>query len=592
QVTEYLEFYTAIPNDPFAQHIFKHAQGSAEFFAKKFGPLPEPLRVVMTPRLSGGAYARRHWIAISSFPIGAPTPPYDPLTVARTIAHENYHAWLPSPEGGGENHWIAESLAEYSAVRYLEVAMGEQDARNLMARKIKPALEGGSMLTPDRPSRAALYQKGPLLLSRLEQRIGRDPLDKILYRADRPRSTTEFMTLLQTTAGETVASDFRQQLIQTGLPADLVIPTRYSVVMSGAIKGELSVLPATGRERHTTFKFDDRGRGPELDIVSRHDERGTLLDYRLTGLNYAKRPLQETFAVADGKARWTSHADSGEAEANGYYLANEANAEDLAALARALLVARKDLALLPSGQAHIEKKQQMLVSGASGSMTVTLYLLSGIQLQPQPLWLDADLELFASAATWQSLVRVGFENTLPELIAAQDKTLSAERTAKASELRQLPDRPVLIRNARLFDAEKRVMRPGMSVLFEGDRIVAVAPTKELAIPANAEVIDATGQTLLPGLWEMHAHLLSESEGTLDLMAGVTSARDLGNDPDALQRLSDQFDAGTLPGPWVSKAGLIDARGQFGAPIGTLVGTPEEMRNAVNAYADRGYPQVK
>ncbi|HEY5757692.1 MAG TPA: amidohydrolase family protein, partial [Steroidobacter sp.] len=592
QATEYVEFYTAIPNDPLAMHMFKHAQGSAEFFAKKFGPLPEPLRVVVTPRLSGGAYARRHWIAISSFPIGAPTPPYDPLTVARTIAHENYHAWLPAPEGGGENHWIAESLAEYSAIRYLEVGYNEADARNLLTRKIKPALEGGSMLTPDRPSRAALYQKGPLLLSRLEQRVGRDTLDQILYRPDRPRSTTEFMALLQAATGDDVSNDFRQQLIQTGLPPDLVTPTRYSVVMSGAIKGELSVMPATGRERHTTFKFDDRGRGPELDILSRSDERGMLIGYQLKGLNYAKRPLQETFAIVDGKARWTASADSGEAEANGYYLPNEANAEDMAALARALLVAKKDLALLPSGNAHIEKKQQMPVKGASGSMTVTLYLLSGIELQPQPLWLDSDMELFAAASTWQSLVRAGFEDALPSLISEQDKTMSADRTARASELRRQPSRPVLIRNARLFDADKRAMRPGMSVLFEGDRIVSVGPVSQFAAPANVEIIDATGQTLLPGMWEMHAHLLSENEGALDLMAGVTSARDLGNNPDALQLLSDQFDQGSLPGPWVTKAGLIDARGQFGAPIGTLVGTPQEMRDAVNAIADRGYPQVK
>lgn len=592
QVTDDMEFYSAAPNDPLVAHIYKHAQGSAEFFHRKFGPLPEPLRVVVIPRQTGSAYARRHWIAISSFPIGAPTPPFDPLMVSRTIAHEIYHAWLPSPEGGGENHWIAESTAEYSALRYLEVAFGEQQKRHFLARKVKPALEGGSMLTADRPSRAALYQKGPLLLTKLENRIGRNTLDGILYRPDRPRSTTAFMSLLQAAAGEPVASEFRQQLIQTGLPADLVTPARYSVVMSGAIKGELSVMPATGRERRTTLKFDDRGRGPEVTIVSRYDERGMLLDYQLQGLSYAKRPIQETFAVTNGTARWTSNADTGEAEAKGYYLPNEANAEDMAALARALLAAKSDLALLPAGNAHIEKTEQLTVSGANGAMNVTLYLLSGIQLQAQPLWLDSDLELFASASTWQSLVREGFENTLPELIAAQDKVLSSARIAKAKELRKEPQRPVLIRNARMFDAERRVMKPGMSVLVKGDRIVAVAPTEELAAPSDVEVIDASGQTLLPGLWEMHAHVLAESEGVLSLMAGVTSDRDLGNNPEALQRLLQLFDDGSLPGPWITKAGLIDARGPMAAPIGTLVGTPEEMRDAVNAIADRGYPQVK
>lgn len=592
QVTADMEFYSAAPNDPLVMHIYKHAQGSAEFFHRKFGPLPAPLRVVVLPRQTGSAYARRHWIAISSFPIGAPTPLFDPQIVARTIAHEIYHSWLPSPEGGGENHWIAESTAEYSALRYLEVAFGKQEMRSFLARKVKPALEGGSMLTPDRPSRAALYQKGPLLLFKLEDRIGRETLDGILYRPDRPRSTTTFMNLLQTAAGDSVASEFRQQLIQTGLPADLVSPARYSVVMSGTIKGELSVMPATGRERRTTLKFDDRGRGPEMSIVSRYDERGMLLGYQLQGLNYAKRPIQETFAVTDGKARWTSNADSGEADAKGYYLPNEANAEDLAALARALVAAKSDLELLPAGKAHLEKTQQLTVTGAGGPMNVTLYLLSGIELQPQPLWLDAELELFATASTWQSLVRAGFEGSLPELIAAQDSTLSTARVAKAKELRRQPQRPVLIRNARMFDAERRVMKNGMSVLVKGDRIVSVAPTADLVAPADAEIIDASNQTLLPGLWEMHAHVLAESEGVLSLTAGVTSDRDLGNNPEALQRLSQLFDDGSLPGPWITKAGIIDAKGPMAAPIGALVGTPEEMREAVNAIADRGYPQVK
>jgi hypothetical protein len=592
QVTADVEFFSVAPDDALISHIYKHAQGSAQFFRRKFGPLPEPLRVIAMPRTTGSAYARRHWISLPSFMIGEPTPSFDPLNVSRTVAHEIYHAWLPSPEGGGENHWIAESLAEYSALRYLETALGEPPMRALLARKVIPALEAGSLLTVDRPSRASLYQKGPLLLFKLEDRIGRKTLDSIVYRPDRPRSTAAFMDLLRAGAGETVASEFQQQLIQPGLPADLVSPARYSVIMSGAVKGELNVLPAAGRERHTTLRFNDRGRGPELNIVSRYDERGMLISHQLQGLNYAKRPIQETFASTSGTARWTSSADNGATNASGYYLPNESNAEDLAALARALLRAQGELSLLPAGKARIEKAQQLSVHDANGAMNVTLYLLSGIQLQPQPLWLDADLELFASAATWQSVVRHGFEASLPALIAAQDEVLSKARIAKGKELRKVPQRPVLIRNVRMFDAERRVMKPGMSVLVNEDRIAAVEPAPDLIAPRDVEIIDGTGQTLLPGLWEMHAHVLSEGEGALSLMAGVTSDRDLGNSAQALTRLRRLFDEGSLPGPWITAAELIDARDPMAAPIGTLVGSPEEMRDAVNAAADRGYPQVK
>lgn len=593
QQNEQVEFYAANPNDPLVAHIYKHAQAAAQFYRERFGPSEEPLRVIALPRAEGGGYARRHWIAMPTFAKDAPTPKFDQTSPAKFIAHEVYHAWLPSPQGGGENHWIAESIADYSALRYIEVTFGEQESQTMWARKIKPALEGGSMLTSDRPSRAALYQKGPVLLSRLEQRIGRDALDRILFRPDRPRSTTEFMTALQAAAGADVANEFRQELIQPGLPADMIKPSKYSIVMSGAIKGELSVTLATGRERRTTLHYDDRGRGPNLRVNSRHDERGCLINYQLEGLNYAKRPVAEQFGVKDDKAQWTSNSDSGEVPAKGCYLPNDANAEDMAALARALLQAKDELELLPVGRARIDKKQELSVRSASGSTTTaTLHLISGIELQPQAIWLDADQELFATASNWQSVVKSGFENVLPDLIAAQDQTLSADRTTHASELRKVPNRPVLIRNARLFDAEKRVMRPGMSVLVKGDRIVTVAPTASFAEPKDVEVIDASGKTLLPGLWEMHAHVLGENDGALSLMAGVTTARDLGNNADPLQRLTQQFDDGSLPGPFVLKAGLIDAKGPYAAPLGALVGTPEEMRAAVDEIADRGYPQVK
>lgn len=590
QASEQVEFYSAIPHDPLVAHIRKHAEAAAEFHRQRFGALQEPLRVIAMPRATAGGYARRHMIVMPTFPKGAPTPAFDQSSPAAFIAHEVNHAWLPSPRGGGENHWVAESIAEYVALRYIEAAFGEAEQRSMLTRKVRTAVDAGSMLTSDRPGRPALYQKGPLLLFRLERRIGREQLERILFRPDRPRSTDEFLAALKTVAGADIANEFRQTMAEAGLPADLIEPVKYSVVMSGAIKGELSVLFVAGRERRTSLRFDDRGRGPDLRTTSRYDERGWLSSYQLEGLNYAKRPIAENFAIKDGTARWSSGADSGAAAANGFYLPSGANAEDMAALARALLQAKDELALLPAGRARIEKKQELSVNGAAGPAKATLYLISGIDLQPAALWLDTDLELFATASTWQSLVKAGYEDALPQLIAAQDQALSADTKAQARAMRRQPGGPVLIRNARLFDAEKRVMRANVSVLIRGDRIVAVAPA--LPIPGDAEIIDAQGKTLLPGLWEMHAHILGESEGVTSLLAGVTTSRDLGNNADALQRISQQFDDGSLTGPWVLKAGLIDGRGPYAAPIGVLVGTPDEMRAAVNAVADRGYPQVK
>jgi hypothetical protein len=105
------------------------------------------------------------------------------------------------------------------------------------------------------------------------------------------------------------------------------------------------------------------------------------------------------------------------------------------------------------------------------------------------------------------------------------------------------------------------------------------------------VIDAHGRTLLPGLWDMHVHL-SSSDGTLDLAAGVTTVRDLGNNLEELAARVARFDAGTELGPHVLRAGLIDGPGPLAAPTGLVASTPDEASAVVARYADAGYAQVK
>ena len=105
------------------------------------------------------------------------------------------------------------------------------------------------------------------------------------------------------------------------------------------------------------------------------------------------------------------------------------------------------------------------------------------------------------------------------------------------------------------------------------------------------VIDATGKTLLPGLWDMHAHV-GDNDGLLNLAAGVTTVRDLANDTDSLlarrQRIIDGKEIGTR----IVLAGIIDGRGPFQGPTKVLVSTEAEARAAVDNYKRLGYVQIK
>jgi imidazolonepropionase-like amidohydrolase len=90
---------------------------------------------------------------------------------------------------------------------------------------------------------------------------------------------------------------------------------------------------------------------------------------------------------------------------------------------------------------------------------------------------------------------------------------------------------------------------------------------------------------------MHAHLFPE-DAFLDIAAGVTTVRDLGNSIEELTKLRQQIQDGTQIGPRVVPAGFIDGPGPFEGPIKVLAATPEEARQQVDRYADLGYVQIK
>ena len=108
------------------------------------------------------------------------------------------------------------------------------------------------------------------------------------------------------------------------------------------------------------------------------------------------------------------------------------------------------------------------------------------------------------------------------------------------------------------------------VLIDGERIAAVGPQASTPIPAGYRVISTEGMSLLPGLWEMHAHLMLSGHSDYPhwdktyitrlsdeimpasavqlLLAGVTSARDLGAPLEDSLSVKRRIAEGKIPGP--------------------------------------------
>ena len=85
------------------------------------------------------------------------------------------------------------------------------------------------------------------------------------------------------------------------------------------------------------------------------------------------------------------------------------------------------------------------------------------------------------------------------------------------------------------------------VTLRGDRIEAVGRRGEIAVEPEAEIVDVSGQYLLPGLIDVHVHYF-EWMGELFLAHGVTTVKDVGNDIDWIRSTRDEIEAGRANGP--------------------------------------------
>jgi hypothetical protein len=407
-----------------------------------------------------------------------------------------------------------------------------------------------------------------------------------------PVVQSEAGRIRSTPAASSPQPDSTDSAADTPSTADTV---EYSVLMASRRVGRLRQW-RTGADGAvtTSYRYADRGRGPELTQTLSLDRAGLPIAMRLNGVNYLKAVVTETVAPAPGPlVTWRNERAAGRAAAgSGFYLPMETLPSDLATLARALLLSpKKSLTILPEGLATIAPGTARTIRAGSRTERVIPHVITGLGLAPATVWLDGENRLFATGDSWHLVIRRGFESVAGELMRAQQQAASGRDSALATRLARTPKAPVAIVHARLFDAVARVMQPAQTIVVTGDRISAVGDDGAVAIPPGAEIIDASGKTLLPGLWDMHVHL-EDADGLLHLAAGVTTVRDLANDTDELLARRARFDAGTLLGPRVIAAGFIDGPGPFAGPSSVLVSTRDQARAAVENYASRGYEQIK
>jgi hypothetical protein len=367
----------------------------------------------------------------------------------------------------------------------------------------------------------------------------------------------------------------------------------YRVLFAGDDTGHLIVNRADDRVA-IDFDYKQNGRGPTIAEELTLDDRGFPVDWTISGTTTFGSAVDEFFRVDGNVARWQDATGTGSAAIDGkapYYIDQNGSPYSLALLARALLTDMDQrLEVLPGGEASIVERSSTTFDGPDGKLDVTAYEVMGLSYNPDLVLLDQDGEFFAVASPRFSIVRAGYEAADAELRKIAE-TLSTERFVDIqAEVAHRHDAPVRIRNVRIFDPEALAVTEAKDVVIYGERIASVQPAGS-TVPEGDVLIDGEGGTLVPGMYEMHGHL-GQGNALLNVAAGVTSVRDMGNENAVLEDLRKRINNGTIAGPRITRSCFIEGESEFSAATGETVASLEEALALVRWCGSRDFHQVK
>jgi imidazolonepropionase-like amidohydrolase len=266
------------------------------------------------------------------------------------------------------------------------------------------------------------------------------------------------------------------------------------------------------------------------------------------------------------------------------------------------------LATLPSGSVKVEPRGQdtIHITAKDGTNDRTRdrtrdekldrYTIEGLIWGRETLWFDANRNLVAAISTDAEFdhfeaIREGYESALGDFVGragADGMSALAEISKGISGSRAST---IAIVGGTLIDGTGAAPVPDAAVVIHNGRIIAAGPRSKIKIPRHANVVDAHGKTILPGLWDMHAHFEQVEWGPIYLAAGVTTVRDCGNEFEFITAVRDAIAQGHGLGPRILAAGIVDGTSTYTLGV-EHVDTPEQALMWTDRYHAAGFQQMK
>jgi imidazolonepropionase-like amidohydrolase len=349
------------------------------------------------------------------------------------------------------------------------------------------------------------------------------------------------------------------------------------------------------------FKFVDRGSPVPLSATFRGGPDLTPQAFEIKGRTARPISIDEALNIENGVAHFrTRDKQSDLSLPSGAFF----TIAGYAPTAMQMLMVRywashgspAQLATLPSGSVKVEPRGQDTFHVGGKEEKLDRYTIEGLIWGRETLWFDSHRNLVAAVTTDAEFdhfeaIRDGYESSLGDFVGRA----GADGMAALSEISKgIPGShasTLAIVGGTLIDGTGRAPVLDAAVIVKNGRITAAGPRSKVKIPRGASVVDASGKTILPGLWDMHAHFEQVEWGPIYLAAGVTTVRDCGNEFEFITAVRDAIANGKGLGPRLLLAGVVDGTGPLSLGV-EHVDTPEQARNWVDRYHQAGFQQMK
>ncbi len=254
----------------------------------------------------------------------------------------------------------------------------------------------------------------------------------------------------------------------------------------------------------------------------------------------------------------------------------------------------KNIPTLPRGEVSVNFIKNDTIEIKGEKVPLERYVVEGINWGGRTIWVDESKNLVAlvkANTQIRELIKKGYEEAKPFFIQGNVEEQMAALSKYTKDLKGEQAEIKALVGGDIVDGLSDVTKKDMTLIIENGRITKIGNRADIEIPENAEVIDVSGKTLIPGLWDMHAHSNQVQWAPAYLAGGVTTIRDNGNEVEFATSFRDAIAEKGALGPDILLAGMTDGAGIQGNGV-IRATNAQEASEVAQMYFDNGYKQIK